>query len=528
MPQGSYLIYLRKSRADLEAEQRGEGETLSRHQRALLDLARRLDLPVSGIYREIVSGETISARPVMQKLLAEVEAGQWDGVLVMEVERLARGDTIDQGVVARAFRSSGTRIVTPAKTYDPGNEYDEEYFEFGLFMSRREYKTINRRLQRGREASVREGKYVGSGAPYGYRRQKLERDKGFSLTADLEEAEVVRLIFALYTAGERRADGSVERLGPAAIAKRLDALHVPPRRGREWSPATVRDMLSNPVYTGKLRWNWRRTVPRREDGRTAASRPRSADCLLTDGLHAPIVPQAVFDAAQARLARKNAAPAAGTAAAKNPLAGLVVCGRCGRRMQRRPYGNGRPPALICPAPGCGNVGAELALVEARVLEALEGWLGGYRLDWDSAAPSAAGEQRRALARMDRELAALEVQRERLHDLLERGVYGEDTFWERRRSLAARARQLQADRDALAEALDGERGCQALPSPPPDLPELYRQLPSPGAKNRLLREVLEKAVYTKDASGRWGHPDAFTLRLYPRLPRLTDSGAVQKN
>ena len=161
-----------------------------------------------------------------------------------------------------------------------------------------------------------------------------------------------------------------------------------------------------------------------------------------------------------------------------------------------------------------------------MLEALEGWLGGYRLDWDSAAPSAAGEQRRALARMDRELAALEVQRERLHDLLERGVYGEDTFRERRRSLAARARQLQADRDALEGT--GGSGCQVPSLPPSGLLALYRQLPSPGAKNRLLREVLEKAVYTKDASGRWGHPDAFTLRLYPRLPRLTDSGAVQKN
>ena len=39
----------------------------------------------------------------------------------------------------------------------------EEYFEFGLFMSRREYNTIKRRLQRGRLASVREGKYVATG-----------------------------------------------------------------------------------------------------------------------------------------------------------------------------------------------------------------------------------------------------------------------------------------------------------------------------------------------------------------------------
>ena len=101
----AYLIYLRKSRADTEAEARGEGETLARHRTALLSLARRMGLEIGGIYEEIVSGETIAARPQMQRLLAEVEAGQWQGVLVMEIERLARGDSIDQGIVAQAFRS---------------------------------------------------------------------------------------------------------------------------------------------------------------------------------------------------------------------------------------------------------------------------------------------------------------------------------------------------------------------------------------------------------------------------------------
>lgn len=95
-----YCIYLRKSRADLELEARGELETLARHEKALLELAERQHLDVEKIYKEIVSGETIASRPEMRRLLEEVENGQWDGVLVMEIERLARGDPIDQGVVA--------------------------------------------------------------------------------------------------------------------------------------------------------------------------------------------------------------------------------------------------------------------------------------------------------------------------------------------------------------------------------------------------------------------------------------------
>ena len=154
-----YCMYLRKSRADLEAEARGEGETLKRHERTLLDLAKKMNIVIGHIYREIVSGESIEARPEVQSLLADVEAKRWKGALVMEVERLARGDTIDQGIVAQAFKYSCTKIVTPMKIYDPNDEFDEEYFEFGLYMSRREYKTINRRLQSGRMRSVLEGKY---------------------------------------------------------------------------------------------------------------------------------------------------------------------------------------------------------------------------------------------------------------------------------------------------------------------------------------------------------------------------------
>lgn len=129
-----YAIYLRKSRADIEAEARGEGETLARHRSQLLELARRQNLNITQIYEEIVSGESIAARPQMQQLLSAVNEGIFEGVLVMEIERLARGDTMDQGIVSQAFKFSGTKIITPTKTYDPANEFDEEYFEFNLFM----------------------------------------------------------------------------------------------------------------------------------------------------------------------------------------------------------------------------------------------------------------------------------------------------------------------------------------------------------------------------------------------------------
>ena len=190
-------IYLRKSRADREAEARGEGETLARHESILTELANHMGLVVEAVYKELVSGETIAARPKMQQLLLEVMQGKWESVMVMEVERLARGDTKDQGTVAEAFKFSGTKIITPAKTYDPNNEFDEEYFEFSLFMSRREYKTINRRIQTGRIAAFKDGWYIAGTAPYGYEKVKHKGDKGYTLPLREEGARIVMTTFQL-------------------------------------------------------------------------------------------------------------------------------------------------------------------------------------------------------------------------------------------------------------------------------------------------------------------------------------------
>ena len=191
-----YLIYLRKSRKDRELElQTGNFDTLQRHRDTLLALARQRGYTIAHIYEEVVSGDTVAERPEMQKLLAAVETGEYAGVLVMEIPRLARGNTRDQGMVAETFQYSNTRIITPDKVYDPADEADEEYFEFGLFMSRREYKAINRRLQRGRMASLTEGKYIAGTAPYGYRRVRIPHQRGFTLEIVPEAAETVREIF---------------------------------------------------------------------------------------------------------------------------------------------------------------------------------------------------------------------------------------------------------------------------------------------------------------------------------------------
>ena len=102
----SYAIYLRKSRKDEEAEMQGAGETLARHRATLFGIAQQRGYDIGRVYCEIGSGDSIASRPVVQELLDDVQAGMWQGVLVYDIARLARGDTMDQGRVAETFRYS--------------------------------------------------------------------------------------------------------------------------------------------------------------------------------------------------------------------------------------------------------------------------------------------------------------------------------------------------------------------------------------------------------------------------------------
>lgn len=522
-----YCIYLRKSRSDLEAEAHGEGETLARHEKLLLELAKRDRYNVTQIYREVVSGETIAARPVVQHLLQEVEDGKWAGVLVVEVERLARGDTIDQGVMAQAFKYSNTKIITPLKVYNPADEFDEEYFEFGLFMSRREYKTINRRLVRGRHASAKEGKWVSGVAPYGYERVRIQGDKGWTLSPIEEEADIVRFLFRLYTAGEEDEKGVVRQVGTYSLALRLDKMGVkPPGNASCWNCRTIQAILQNPVYIGKIRWNVNKSKKRIVNNAVEVERYKSPaeEIILVDGLHPAIVDEAVFLKAQEIAKQSGPPPVPKKDVVKNPLAGLLVCGKCGRNIVLRP--NAGCGTLMCPNRVCNNIGSKFDIVEERLLQSLVAWLSGYRLEWSDKLPAAEQAlidlKHKSLQKSSAELETLHKQLDRTHDLLEQGVYDTETFLARSRSLTERINSTEADIENLsAEVLEDEKRAASRRNIVPKvekLLEVYPELPSAQAKNEMLKDVLEKVEYTKlQRSGKNGPFDNFDLLLFPKLP-----------
>lgn len=191
-----YIMYLRKSQMDRDFEDVSVEETLKRHERTLTEFCEKNKLNVAVVLKEVVSGESLSARPKAQELLELVNTGEYAGVICMDIDRLSRGNSVDSGIIQQTLQVNDCKIVTPQKTYDLNNEQDEQFADMKFMFSRFEHKTINKRLIQGRNDSAKEGKFLGSVAPYGYEIVKLKGEKGNTLKIKPEEAEVVRLIFS--------------------------------------------------------------------------------------------------------------------------------------------------------------------------------------------------------------------------------------------------------------------------------------------------------------------------------------------
>lgn len=137
-------IYLRKSREN------EEDDVLIKHRMELVSLAEKFNWKYV-IYPEVVSGDTISSRPEMQKLLRDMQEDLYDAVLVVDIDRLGRGEHEDQGLIKKTFTKTNTFIITPNKLYNLNEEADEDYYDMQAFMARQEYKMIKRRFRRGKK-----------------------------------------------------------------------------------------------------------------------------------------------------------------------------------------------------------------------------------------------------------------------------------------------------------------------------------------------------------------------------------------
>jgi DNA invertase Pin-like site-specific DNA recombinase len=230
-------IYLRKSRAKGQEE---TDETLEKHREVLVEFAKKHNLSYV-IYSEVKSGDRIIDRPEMQKLLDDIENDLFDAVLVIDIDRLGRGDEEDSGKIKRIFRNSGTLIITPNKVYNLENEDDETYLEFQTFLARQEYRMIKKRLLRGKKIGSKLGHWTNGTPPIPYK--YIAETK--SLIVNQEKLPTYNLIKSLFLDKLLTVENVAIELNKLGIS-------TPYERGNRWYGNVIHRILENETHLGKI------------------------------------------------------------------------------------------------------------------------------------------------------------------------------------------------------------------------------------------------------------------------------------
>ncbi|MBE7135162.1 recombinase family protein [Bacillus paranthracis] len=507
------FIYLRKSRKDVEEERRAleEGNNynaLERHRKRLFAIAKAESHNIIDVFEEVASGESIQERPEMQKLLRKLEGNEADGVLVIDLDRLGRGDMLDAGMIDRAFRYSSTKIITPTDVYDPDDESWELVFGIKSLISRQELKSITKRLQSGRIDSVKEGKHIGKKPPYGYL-----KDENLKLYPDPERAWIVKKIFELMYNGK----------GRQAIAAELDKLGIEPpvtKRGA-WDASTITSIIKNEVYTGVIVWG--KFKHKKRNGKYTRHKVPEEKWIVYENAHEPIVPKELFDAANKAHSGRQRASVISDKHLTNPLAGILKCKLCGYTMliQTR---KDRPHNYIrCNNPTCRGKQKQSVfyLVEEKILEALQQVVDEFqakkkeKVEIDET--NLVSFKEKAIHLKEKELQELQGQKGNLHDLLEKGVYTVEIFLERQKNLVERISSIENDITMLREEIESEKmkeqnKTEFIPALKTVI-EAYDKTPNIELKNQLLKTILEKVTYYRNPDWK---TNEFEIQVYFKI------------
>lgn len=474
-----YLMYLRKSRADDPNET--VEEVLSKHEKRLQSFMQRrfgYKIPEENIYREVCSAESIAEREKIKEVLLRIEDANVEGVVVADIPRLSRGDLGDCNTIISSFRYSKTLVLTDTMTFNLEDKRDRQYFQDELLRGAYYLDYVKEVLRKGREGAVQNrGCYIGTRPPYGY--NKIKVGKNHTLEPN-KDADVVRLIFEWYVN---------EGLTYYQIACRLNDMKIPAPRGGKWKKDTIRVMLKNPHYDGKVTYGAKRETTLIENGVLVRKTLAQTDYILAEGLHPAIVDHDIFVKAQE--IRANNPSAKVGYPLQNPFAGILKCAKCGRTIIQHPYKNAETRLECRERPMCGK-SVKLSEVEKAVIMALEqAELPNLEAKLKNGDGNAFKIKKSLLENLEKELEEYKVQEDKQYEFLETGRYTEEIFEKRNAILRdkmeackAKIRETQLSMpkqiDYAEKIIDLKKAIEALKS---DI--------SPADKNKFLKAIVER-------------------------------------
>ncbi len=288
-------------------EQAKEGFSITAQIDEIRKYCERNDIEIVSEYvDEGKSGKSISGRPQMRKLLTNAGQNKFDVLVIYKIDRLAR-KLKDALEISDTLERNNVRLVSLSEQIDTTTPFGKASFQFLGSFAELERNTIIGRVKMGMEQRAKEGRYNG-GKTLGYNSVNKE------LVINDNEAVIVRKIFEYADQG----------MGFKAITRRLNEEGYRSKTGKPFSTNSIKTILSNPMYIGKIRYN--QVVDWAEKRRKG----KNPDFLLVDGIHEPLIPLELWNSVHNKLGERSYKPAR----SHQPyiLSGLLKCPVCGHGM----------------------------------------------------------------------------------------------------------------------------------------------------------------------------------------------------
>lgn len=261
------------------------------------------------------SGTSIVHRTAVQRMIKHAEQKMFDVILFKGISRFAR-DIVDAVQMLRVLRSAGIRVISFEEGYDSGQGDSDLIFQIHASVAEHESKKIGLRTKLGHRETAKRGKWAKGRPPFGY---LIGENKKLQLHPD--QAPIVKQIYDMYVN---------QGCGMFSIAKYLNEHGIKTNFNQLWSQVTIRLLLQNEVYMGKIVYGIRRHEKKYVNGETeptiVITRNKDEDIISVENAHATIVDEMTWRQAQeiTKSRRVNR-----TGGETHLLSGILKCPNCG-------------------------------------------------------------------------------------------------------------------------------------------------------------------------------------------------------
>ena len=439
-------------------EQAGEGYSIDEQERLLRDWCNRMNYSVYKVYSDRgISGKDIKNRPALRELLKDAEERKFQMVISWKINRISR-KLSDVLKIVDILEQNNIAFNSYSEQFDNSTPAGKMQFQMMALIGEFERGTIAQNVKMGMCAKAKSGEWCG-GQVLGYDLVPVENQEGAKrrkskLTINKKEAESVRFIFNEYVSGK----------GYKAITNQLNKLGYKTKKGNDFSVGSIREILTNPVYIGKVRYNVRQNWSEKR------RRNINANPIITDGLHEPIIDESLWDKVQAIMESKKGKPSR-IYDGEYPLTGILRCPKCGAGMvisrTTNKLADGTKKRIVYYCCGawknkgtsvCNSNTIRVEKANEYVFNKLSELLTNEKMvkaivkNVNNERVRKINPAKKELSKIDNELEKLDKKRTKLFEAYEDEIITKEEFRERKEELTKRIKALEAEKAPLIVTL----------------------------------------------------------------------------